>query len=90
MRYFTRSQLIKQLKANGCHILNRDISWACERGVVRPRKERENFYKYSEQDLLWLEKLSDLKRKGISITMLDKIIEAGVDNVYMFLDRMRS
>jgi len=88
LKHFTRSQLLKRLRESGYPITSRDISWAYESGIIQPRVVRDNFFKYTEQDFLWLERIGELKKKGVTQAMLTTIVEAGIDEVYMILDKM--
>jgi len=74
---YRRSQLIEQARRKGYDIKNNDVSWCADMGLIRPREFTKAMYLYSDEDLAWLEKLGELKLRGLEKSVVEKLLRTG-------------
>ena len=72
---YRRSQLIEAARCNGYDIKNNDVTWCIEMGLIHPTEFTKAMFVYSDDDLAWIEKLGELKVRGLEKSVVEKIIK---------------
>ncbi len=73
---YRRSQLIDAANRKGYDIKNNDISWCIEMGLIHPEEFTKAINIYDDEDLAWVEKLGELKLRGLEKSVVAKILES--------------
>lgn len=87
---YIRSQLMEIANSKGYDIKNNDISWLIHMNIIHPGELTKAIFSYDDEDLEWVEKLGELKLRGLEKSVIEKIFTTGTSElVFEFLERAR-
>ena len=71
---YIRSQLMEIANSKGYDIKNNDISWLIHMNIIHPGEFTKAIFSYDDEDLEWVEKLGELKLRGLESRSLKRFL----------------